>query len=73
MSGRHKKSKNRQKGRSTTKILVRETILESITSYVNDDSCLKNDIKEVGFPLMGRFDFVSLSDDNVLRILISGS
>ena len=73
MSGREKRSKNCQKGKSTTKIRVRANILESITNYVNDASCLKNDIKEVGFPLMGRFDFVSLSEDNVLRILISGS
>ena len=73
MSGREKRSKHRHRGKTNTKTTVRGNIIESIKNYVNDVSCLKNDIKQLGFPLMGRFDFVSLSEDNQLCILISGS
>ena len=75
MSGRNKRTKKgeKDKDRKSKKQQLKESASNSISNYVNDTSCLQNDIKEIGYPLMGWLDFVSLSDDNVLRILITGS
>ena len=62
MSGKkHKSNKGGKPGNKSAKQRYSSTAKNSVASYINDRSNLEKDIKEKGYPLMGRMDFVGLS------------
>ena len=78
MSGKNKKRKQGKQGKGKKskvigKITLSSSMREDITTYINDVAKMMEDIKKKGYPLMGKINFVSINDDCVLRILITGS